>query len=181
MSMQGTWAGNMITQAVADTLNLKFYIGESDENFMEITLVEPANARANWRLEYIGHKGQTHSVLTCPVISGRSLNGVSNSTNDFNEFENNSNTEYIINTQKIHVDNARYELISYPYNLLQYKWYWVDCNEVLEPSSYYTRCIMLLPYSATRAFVPKTFRTFEQQSSHSSACLFMGDFKRVSL
>lgn len=39
MSMQGTWAGNMITQAVADTLNLKFYIGESDENFMEITLV----------------------------------------------------------------------------------------------------------------------------------------------
>lgn len=47
MSMQGTWAGNMITQAVADTLNLKFYIGESDENFMEITSVEPANARAN--------------------------------------------------------------------------------------------------------------------------------------
>ena len=47
MSMQGTWAGNMITQAVADTLNLKIYIGESDENFMEITLVEPANARAN--------------------------------------------------------------------------------------------------------------------------------------
>lgn len=42
--MQGTWAGNMITQAVADTLNLKIYIGESDENFMEITLVEPANA-----------------------------------------------------------------------------------------------------------------------------------------
>lgn len=113
--MQGTWAGNMITQAVADTLNLKFYIGESDENFMEITSVEPANARANWRLEYIGHKGQRHSVLTCPVISGRSLNGVSNSTNDFNEFENNSNTEYIINTQKIHVDNAHYELISYPY------------------------------------------------------------------
>lgn len=113
--MQGTWAGNMITQAVADTLNLKFYIGESDENFMEITSVEPANARANWRLEYIGHKGQTHSVLTCPVISGRSLNGVSNSTNDFNEFENNSNTEYIINTQKIHVDNAHDELISYPY------------------------------------------------------------------
>ena len=40
---------------------------------------------------------------------------------------------------------------------------------------------MLLPYSTTRAFVPKTFRTFEQQSSHSSACLFMGDFKRVNL
>lgn len=178
--MQGTWAGNMITQAVADTLNLKFYIGESDENFMEITSVEPANARANWRLEYIGHKGQRHSVLTCPVISGRSLNGVSNSTNDFNEFENNSNTEYIINTQKnpcwqctLWIDKLSL--------LLQYKWYWVDCNEVLEPSSYYTRCIMLLPYSTTRAFVPKTFRTFEQQSSHSSACLFMGDFKRVSL
>ena len=29
----------MITQAVADTLNLKIYIGESNENFMEITLV----------------------------------------------------------------------------------------------------------------------------------------------
>ena len=29
----------MITQAVADTLNLKIYIGESNDNFMEITLV----------------------------------------------------------------------------------------------------------------------------------------------
>lgn len=179
MSMQGTWAGNMITQAVADTLNLKFYIGESDENFMELTSVEPANARANWRLEYIGHKGQPHSVLTCPVISGRSLNGVSNSSNDFNEFENNSNTEYIINTQKIHVDNAHYELISYPYcyntngiELIVMRFLNLPCI---------TLVVLLLPYSTTRAFVPKTFRTFEQQSSHSSACLFMGDFKRVSL
>ena len=37
MSRQGTWADNLIIQAVADALNLKIIIIESDPNFADLT------------------------------------------------------------------------------------------------------------------------------------------------
>ena len=109
MSVQGTWADHfIIIQAVADALNLRINIIESDENFTEITLVEPANAIANPRSIYIyvGHIGHLHYVSTCLGIPERSSNGLSNSSNDFHEFENSSNTESSINTQEIDVDSV---------------------------------------------------------------------------
>ena len=42
--MQGTWADNVIIQVVPDAMNLMIHITESNENFIEITVVETANA-----------------------------------------------------------------------------------------------------------------------------------------
>jgi len=58
MTMQGTWADNIIIQAVADAMNLTIHIVESYENFIEITLVEAANVIQNPRPIYIGHIGE---------------------------------------------------------------------------------------------------------------------------
>lgn len=44
MSRQGTWADHIIIQAVADVMNLKIHIIESDNNFRDMTLVEPLNS-----------------------------------------------------------------------------------------------------------------------------------------
>ena len=65
MSMQRTWADNIFIQAVADERNLKIYFIESDENFRDMSLVEPANTVGNIRSIYIGHIGQVYYVSTC--------------------------------------------------------------------------------------------------------------------
>ena len=57
--MQGTWADNIIIQAVADALSFKIHIIESNENFTEMTLVETANTVQNLRSIYIGHLEET--------------------------------------------------------------------------------------------------------------------------
>jgi len=62
MSLQGTWANHIIIQAVADAMNLKIHIIESDSNFREVTVVEPANATTNIRTIYIGHIGQMQYI-----------------------------------------------------------------------------------------------------------------------
>ena len=64
MSVQETWAGNIIIQAVADAMNFKIYIIESDKNFRDLTIVEPANTVENPQSIYIRHIGQVqhHAV-----------------------------------------------------------------------------------------------------------------------
>ena len=42
MSMQGTWVHNII-QVVADAMNLRVHIIESNKKFSDMTLVEPSN------------------------------------------------------------------------------------------------------------------------------------------
>ena len=66
MSLQGTWAIHIIIQALADAMNLKIQIIESDSNnyYREITMVQPANATSDIRSIYIGHMGQMHYVST---------------------------------------------------------------------------------------------------------------------
>jgi len=68
MSCAGTWADNIIIQAVADAMNLKIHIIESDDNFRNMTLVEPANTIENTSI-FIGHIGQMHYVSTTSVSS----------------------------------------------------------------------------------------------------------------
>ena len=43
ISMQGTWADNIVIQVVADSLNLRIHIVESSANFSDLTLVESMN------------------------------------------------------------------------------------------------------------------------------------------
>ena len=85
MAMQGTWPNHVIIQAVADALNLKIYIIESNQNFREMTLVEPSNVIQNPRLIYIGHIGEMHYVST----SHTSCNQLSNES-DITETNNSS-------------------------------------------------------------------------------------------
>ena len=65
MSMQGTWADHIVTQAVVDSLNLRIHIVESNANFSDLTLVEPMNTKTgNIRSIYLGHIGEMHYVST---------------------------------------------------------------------------------------------------------------------
>ena len=43
-SRQKTWANNIIIQEVAEVMNLKIHHKESDDNFRDMTLVEPSNS-----------------------------------------------------------------------------------------------------------------------------------------
>ena len=73
MSLQGTWANHIIIQAVADAMNLKIHIIESDSNFREVTVVEPANATTNIRIIYIGHIGQMSQHVQLHISKGQMI------------------------------------------------------------------------------------------------------------
>ena len=62
MSCQGTWADAIITQAVANCLNLSFHIAELNETLTPVTVVQPLNVTTACTNIYIGHIGETHYV-----------------------------------------------------------------------------------------------------------------------
>jgi len=64
MSLQGIWADHIVIQSVADAMNLKIYIIESDGNFRDTTIVEPANTIDSTISIFIGHIGEMHYVST---------------------------------------------------------------------------------------------------------------------
>ena len=78
MSLQGTWADHIVIQAVADAMNLKIHIIESDEKFGDTTIVEPVNAIQSTISILIGHIGEIHYVSTssalCRQNSQQSIN-----------------------------------------------------------------------------------------------------------
>ena len=43
MALEGTCADHIIIQAVANAMNLKMHIIESNENFADVTIVEPSD------------------------------------------------------------------------------------------------------------------------------------------
>lgn len=103
MSRQGTWVDHIIIQAVANVINLKIHIIESDNNFRDMTLVEPSNRTIqNARSVYIGHIGQMHYVSTCSALCERNSNQINDGkTNDLSESpRNDTGSEYIINTKE---------------------------------------------------------------------------------
>ena len=72
MSRLGTWADNIIIQAVANTNNLRINITESAPNFSESTTVksihaESENQQRNLRDIYVGHLEELHYVSTTPI------------------------------------------------------------------------------------------------------------------
>ena len=70
MSHQGTWADNIVIQAISDSMQLKINIVESRQTFRETTIIEPTicNDAGNIQSVYIGHIGEMHYVSTCPVL-----------------------------------------------------------------------------------------------------------------
>ena len=72
MSTLGTWAENIIIQAVANTNNLRINITESAQNFSESTTVssicaESETQRRGLRDIYVGHLEELHYVSTTPI------------------------------------------------------------------------------------------------------------------
>ena len=97
MSRPGTWADNIIIQAVADSMNLQIHIIESNPNFTEMTLVEATSLTQNPRCIYIGHIDELHYISTFPALSESSTNQVNsqktylNSSDSTNKCKRKSN------------------------------------------------------------------------------------------
>ena len=66
-------AHGLIIQAVADSLNVKIYIVESNENFTESTIINPINSQHGHRTIYLGHENEVHYVSTVPCTDSDSL------------------------------------------------------------------------------------------------------------
>lgn len=65
MFRQGTWPDHMVIQAVADSFHLRINIVESNEQFLEVTVIQPIDATIqNVRSMYLGHIGEVHYVST---------------------------------------------------------------------------------------------------------------------
>lgn len=55
----------MVIQAVADSFHLRINIVESNEQFLEVTVIQPIDATIqNVRSMYLGHIGEVHYVST---------------------------------------------------------------------------------------------------------------------
>ena len=68
MSRLGTWADNIVIQAVANLFNFRINITESALNFAASTIVSPINSNiSNLRDVYIGHLNEIHYVSTEPL------------------------------------------------------------------------------------------------------------------
>ena len=86
MSTLGTWADHIITQAVANTNNLRINITESAPNFSDSTTVSSIYAqseaqRRNLRDIYVGHLDELHYVSTTPITPSVSTE-ITYQTND---------------------------------------------------------------------------------------------------
>ena len=63
--MQGTWCDALIVEAVAKSQHVNIYIIESNENFAEVTLVEPNHlSQQPPATLYLGHVNEEHYVST---------------------------------------------------------------------------------------------------------------------
>ena len=104
MSRKGRWADHIIIQAVADAMNLKIHIIESDNNFRDMTLVEPSNSTIqNARSVCIGHRSDALCVNMFSFdMCERNSNQINNGKrNDLSESpKNDAGSEYIVNTKE---------------------------------------------------------------------------------
>ena len=79
MSTPGTWCDNLVIQAVADILNLKIHIIESDENFALFNIIEPLAPQHQPTVVHIGHLGEYHYVSTISLQLGSAVSNVGKS------------------------------------------------------------------------------------------------------
>ena len=66
MSQQGTWCDNLIIQALADKLNIRINITESNPLFAEVNVIEPVHLTTDTQTIHISHKDELHYVSTVP-------------------------------------------------------------------------------------------------------------------
>ena len=66
ISQQGTWCDNLIIQALADKLNIRIHITESNPLFAEISVIEPVHFTTDIQTIHLGHIDELHYVSTVP-------------------------------------------------------------------------------------------------------------------
>jgi len=66
MSQQGTSYDNLIIQALADELNIRIHITESNPLFAEISVIEPVHFTTDISAIHLGHIDVLHYVSTVP-------------------------------------------------------------------------------------------------------------------
>ena len=126
MTMQGTWADNIIIQAVADAMNLIIHIVESNENFIEITVVEAANVIQNPRSIYMSHKWDALYLNCCSFIwkkfnvnsSKSNTNNCKRKCNDEMENQNEQLSGVWLKVNHVLIMNVQMK-VQYQNNLLQ--------------------------------------------------------------
>ena len=69
MAKQGTWADNIIIQAVANSLNVTINMVESNANFSPVTVINPINTNGQTTNIFIGHIQEYHYMATMPVLN----------------------------------------------------------------------------------------------------------------
>jgi len=69
MARQGTWAANIIIQAVANSLNITINITESEANLSHVTVINLVNTDRQRTNIYIGHIQEYHYMSTAPVLN----------------------------------------------------------------------------------------------------------------
>ena len=73
MAREGTWADNIIIQAVANSFNVTINIIESNANFFPVTVVNPVNTSGLTTNIYIGHIQEYHYVSTMQALNSSTL------------------------------------------------------------------------------------------------------------
>lgn len=73
MVRQGTWADNIIIQAVANSLNVTINIIESNANCSPVTVVNPVTTNRLTTNIYIGHIQEHHYVSTMQALNSSTL------------------------------------------------------------------------------------------------------------
>ena len=74
MSLQGSWCDATIVQEVAKSQNLRIHIVESEENFSDTTLIEPAHLlqQPPTTIYLLGHVNEEHYISTVPYMCSSS-------------------------------------------------------------------------------------------------------------
>ena len=73
MSIQGTWAGAVIIQTVADALKVTIQMLESNQGFQPLSTVYPVQERNTLSTITIGHIGECHYVSITALQSNASI------------------------------------------------------------------------------------------------------------
>ena len=66
MTQQRTWYDNLIIQALADKLNIRIHITESNPLFVAFNVIKPVHFTTDIRTIYLGHIDELHYVSTVP-------------------------------------------------------------------------------------------------------------------
>ena len=88
-------------QAVANALNLRIHVIESNVNFAEMTLVEPQNVSVDSRSFYIGHTRKMHYVSTKPLTEHADVNqNISDCLNGRNRKRKLSDQDQLLSSER---------------------------------------------------------------------------------